>query len=256
MAEDKRSFLLYSDLIHTIKKVPDEVAGKLLKHILEYVNDLHPTTDDLMLEVLFEPIKQQLKRDLTKYEGIREKKSIAGKASARARKRAKEQSQQVLTGVESDDECSTLSTVNVNVSVNDNVNDINNNISTPVETGEKKSPIKNQSPPQEKEKEKSSGKKEKIDWDALLKLINKHTGRKFQVINKKTKDKYIRTLKEGYTRESIGNAIKNAPKAQNHIDNGCQHLTPEFFSRPDKIDMYSSPTTNAEEKIVAPKMNT
>jgi len=64
MAEDKKSFLLYCDLIHTIEKLPDEKAGVLFKHILKYVNDKNPTIEDLVVELVFEPIKQQLKRDL------------------------------------------------------------------------------------------------------------------------------------------------------------------------------------------------
>lgn len=67
MATDKRSFLLYCDIQHTIRKLSDEQAGKLFKHILSYVNDESPTTDDMIIDLVFEPIKQQLKRDLIVY---------------------------------------------------------------------------------------------------------------------------------------------------------------------------------------------
>lgn len=73
MAKDKKSFLLYCDIIHTVKKLSDEQAGILLKHILLYVNDENPTIDNLVIELVFEPIKQQLKRDLKRYEGTCEK---------------------------------------------------------------------------------------------------------------------------------------------------------------------------------------
>jgi uncharacterized phage protein (TIGR02220 family) len=73
MAENKKSFLLYCDIIHTVEKLTDEQAGKLLKHTLKYVNDLNPTPEDILTEIAFEPIKQSLKRDLLKYEGIRVK---------------------------------------------------------------------------------------------------------------------------------------------------------------------------------------
>ena len=63
MAENKKSFLLYSDLSLTVNKLPDEIAGKLFKIILDYVNDKYPLIDDLLLEVAFEPIKQLLNRD-------------------------------------------------------------------------------------------------------------------------------------------------------------------------------------------------
>ncbi len=59
MAEEKKGFLLYSDIIHTIEKLTDEQAGVLFKHILKYVNDLNPTCEDLITEIVFEPIKQK-----------------------------------------------------------------------------------------------------------------------------------------------------------------------------------------------------
>lgn len=95
----------------------------------------------------------------------------------------------------------------------------------------------------EKEKEEveqtNSGKPEKIDFDILLKFLNKKTGRNYRIVTDKIKGKYHSLLKQGYSKTDIGNAITNAVKAQNHIDNGFQYLTLEFFSRPDKIDMYS-----------------
>lgn len=91
MAEGKKSFLLYCDLIHTVKKLPDEKAGQLLKHILSYVNDENPETDDLLIEIAFEPIKHQLKRDLEKWEDKKDGFSDAGKESGKARKLLKPQ---------------------------------------------------------------------------------------------------------------------------------------------------------------------
>jgi len=78
MAENKKSFVLYADLLHTVQKLPDEKAGVLLKTILEYVNDLNPEVNDLLVDLVFEPIKQQLKRDLKKYKSFSEKQSLNG----------------------------------------------------------------------------------------------------------------------------------------------------------------------------------
>tara|TARA_R110001606_G_scaffold287110_1_gene435266 strand:+ start:1252 stop:1866 length:615 start_codon:yes stop_codon:yes gene_type:complete len=111
----KKSFVLYSDLKQLLDKLPDEIAGKLFKMVLDYVNDLDPQTDDLVLQIAFEPIKQQLKRDLLKWEESLAGKSKAGKISAAQRGLF----QQDSTGV---DNRSTDSTVSVNVSVTDNVN--------------------------------------------------------------------------------------------------------------------------------------
>ena len=75
MAENKKSFVLYNDLIETVKKLPDDKKWQLFQHILEYVNDLDPKTDDLLIEIAFEPIKQSLKRDLKKREKKTEQRS-------------------------------------------------------------------------------------------------------------------------------------------------------------------------------------
>ena len=87
MADNKKSFLLYCDLIHTVEKLSDDQAGKLFKHVLEYVNDLNPETEDLLTQVCFEPIKQSLKRDLKKWTKQHEQRIAAGKKSAEVRKR-------------------------------------------------------------------------------------------------------------------------------------------------------------------------
>ena len=127
MAEGKASVVIYADLIHTVKKMPKEKAGELFLTILEYINDLNPVIDDLLIEVAFEPIKQQMKRDLKKWEAIKDKRSEAGKASAEAKKLAKENEQTSTksTSVEIVKQTSTKSTVNVNgnVTVNGNVNE-------------------------------------------------------------------------------------------------------------------------------------
>ena len=118
MATNKKSFILYADIKTTIDKLDNEYAGKLFKHILAYVNDENPTIDDLLLEVAFEPIKRQFKRDLEKWQQIKSKRSEAGKASAESRK----QKATKPTSVESVQQSSTNPTVNVNVNDNVNVN--------------------------------------------------------------------------------------------------------------------------------------
>ena len=77
--ENKKSFILYADLLHTVSKMPSDKAGDLFKHILKYVNDEDPQTEDLIVELTFEPIKQQLKRDLDKWEEKKGKQSEKGK---------------------------------------------------------------------------------------------------------------------------------------------------------------------------------
>ena len=124
MATDKKSFVLYSDLKHTIDKLPNEKAGELFKHILSYVNDENPQATDLLIDITFEPIKQQLKRDLRKYEGIKIKRSEAGKKSAELR----QQKATKTTSVESVEQKPTNPTVSVNVNDTVNVNVIKKSI--------------------------------------------------------------------------------------------------------------------------------
>jgi hypothetical protein len=92
MAENKKSFLLYCDLIHVVKKLSDEQAGKLLKHILSYVNDENPEMSDILLDLVFEPIKQNLKRDLQKWENICERNRVNGEKGGRPKKEPKKPS--------------------------------------------------------------------------------------------------------------------------------------------------------------------
>ena len=106
MAQGKKSFLLYCDIQSTIKKLSDENAGKLFKIILSYVNDENPVVDDMLLDLVFEPIKLQLKRDLRRYESIVESRRMAGLASAEKKK----QNQQVLTSVDKCQQDATKST--------------------------------------------------------------------------------------------------------------------------------------------------
>lgn len=117
MAKDKKSFVLYCDLLPTVEKLTDEEAGKLFKHVLRYVNDLDPEADRLT-ELMFEPIKQALKRDLQKYENICKRNAENGKKGGRPKKPKKtKKTQSVISKPKKAD--------NDNDSDIDSVNDIN-----------------------------------------------------------------------------------------------------------------------------------
>src|SRR5690349_5257758 len=79
MAENKKGFILYANYIGTIKQLPDDVAGRLFKHIFSYVNDENPISDELLLNVVFEQIKNHLKADLEKYILSKHDKSLSGR---------------------------------------------------------------------------------------------------------------------------------------------------------------------------------
>ena len=79
MAADKKGFILYADQKVLFDQLSNEKAGELIKFILAYVNDENPVTEDLILNLAFTPIKQQLKRDLVKFEQVKTARSAAGK---------------------------------------------------------------------------------------------------------------------------------------------------------------------------------
>jgi hypothetical protein len=70
MADGKNKIIIYRDWLTTFEALQDEEAGKLVKHLFRYVNDLNPEPPDRLTALLFEPIKQALKRDLKRYEEI------------------------------------------------------------------------------------------------------------------------------------------------------------------------------------------
>jgi len=78
--------VVYKDWFSSFEKLIDEEAEKLIKHFFRYINDINPIAPDRMTELLFEPIKQQLKRDYVKYQETIVKLSDAGKKSAELRR--------------------------------------------------------------------------------------------------------------------------------------------------------------------------
>lgn len=243
MAEDKNGFVLYADLIHTINKMPNDKAGELFKHILSYVNDLDPKTDDLIIQLTFEPIKQQLKRDLQKYNKSKEESSLKGRIGnlkrwnidlykkyesneislEDAENIAKNRKVSLPDNQQSQSIAKIAVNVNDSVSVNDKV--INNNII------------------------------ESIDFDVLLDSINKSFGRNFKLISDKVKKSFNARLKEGYGKEDIKFCIINLKKDSFHKENGYKYCTPEFISRSSTLDKYSESSTINNDNVYIPQQD-
>ena len=118
MAKDKKSFVLYCDQQGVFNKLPDEIAGRLIKHIFAYVNDENPPCDDLLLSIAFEPIQQSLKRDLKKYEVYIGKQKENGAKGGRPKK--EEETQKYPTLFFKNPKKTDSVSVNVSVSENDN----------------------------------------------------------------------------------------------------------------------------------------
>ena len=112
MATNKKSFVLYTDIIESIRLLDNAKAGELFKHILSYVNDENPSTNDVIINLAFTPIKQSLKRDLIKYDTYINKQSENGKKGGRPKT---QKTQPFISKPKKAD--------SVSVSVSDSVND-------------------------------------------------------------------------------------------------------------------------------------
>lgn len=131
MAENKNKVIVYVDWINTFDSLTDEEAGKLIKHFFKYINDNNPEAPDRLTKLLFEPIKQTLKRDLVKWNESSEKHSINGRIggikSGEARKamalnnEANEANASVTKQNEANEAVSVSDSVSVNDSVTNNV---------------------------------------------------------------------------------------------------------------------------------------
>lgn len=91
----KESFVLYTDMDEQLGMLDNEEAGKLMKAIFSYMRCGKPDvelTGATKMAFLF--IRKTLDRDGEKYEQVKEGRSRAGRASAEARKRKKEETEQ------------------------------------------------------------------------------------------------------------------------------------------------------------------
>jgi hypothetical protein len=205
MAENKKSFVLYADLLQNIDHLTLKEKGILFTHLLEYVNDMRPILKDRLILTAWKPIERQLKRDLVKFEQVKVKRSDAGKESARIRALNKDkESLTNPTRVKSVEQDSTNPTVNVNV--NENVNE-NVNVN-------------------------------EINSTKLLSVFNSILGKKTRVIPDKANKQLTAALKAGYSKDDIVKAITNASKDPHHIESNYKYLTLEFITRPDKLDRF------------------
>mgnify|MGYP003633023339 FL=1 len=201
MAENKKSFVLYADLINNIDHLSNEEKGILFNHLLEYVNDMNPVLTDRVVLSAWKFIQSQLKRDLVKFEEVKEVRSKAGKESARVRALNKDkESLTNPTRVESVQQDSTNPTVNVNENVN-----VNDNV---------------------------------INSTKLLSVFNSILGKKTRVVPDKANKQLKAALKAGYSKDDIVTAITNASKDPHHVESNYKYLTLEFITRPDKLDRF------------------
>jgi uncharacterized phage protein (TIGR02220 family) len=220
MAKGKKSFTAYCDWIDTFEPLTNEEAGKLIKHLLFYVNDKNPITEDRLINLLFSPLKSTLKRDLEKWLKRCESNKTNGSKGGRPKKTKEKQEEPKKP---------------------------NGLIRNP------KNPTKGDSDSDsdsDKEVIINTPTKVEIDFDILLKYINLKTKRGFRVVNDKVKRSFKARLKEGYTKDDVKNAIINSVKSKYHKESNYQFLTPEFFSRSSTLDKYCNVSKiNTKDKV-------
>ncbi len=118
MAENKKSFILYVDQIHLFEGLDDDEAGRLIKHIFKYVNDLNPEFEDKITRIAFEPIKQQLKRDLIRWgekKVVRSESGRLGGIKSGETRRKQKEANEANASITKQTEANEAVNVNVNV---------------------------------------------------------------------------------------------------------------------------------------------
>lgn len=85
--KNKKSFIMYTDYQKHINRLSDEEAGKLIKAVLEYTNTNNEPELSPAADMAFSFIKEQIDRDLEKWEDTCHKRSEAGKLGGRPKTR-------------------------------------------------------------------------------------------------------------------------------------------------------------------------
>ncbi len=133
MAKGKNTVLVYRDWMATFEALEDDEAGRLIKHFFKFINDENPIAPDRITKIVFEPIRQQLERDLTAWKKELPTKIESGrnggiKSGETRRKKIEERSK---TKQNEENEANTLilheneANEGVKVKVKVNVKDIN-----------------------------------------------------------------------------------------------------------------------------------
>lgn len=101
-----------------------------------------------------------------------------------------------------------------------------------------------------KEEEEYKEVKNNISKDiyvGFIKSFNEIKGSKYKA-TEKVKKQFNARMKEGFTVDQMLAALKNAMQSEYHIKNNLRFLTPEFFTRSDKIELYCNDSGEKNKK--------
>lgn len=214
---EKKTFVFYKGWAEAIKEMPDDIRLEVYDCIVEYAFSGKVPSLKPMAKIAFNFIKNDIDMATDKYNKKVEINRINGANGGRPKKT---ENQQITETQQNPKNPVGFSETQRNPHDNDNEHDNDNDIKT-LPNGKSRF-------------------HDKIDFSKLIDFINKKTNRNFKTVGDAVKRKYNARLKDGYTKEDILNAVHNAVNNQYHKDNGFQYLTPEFFSRADTLEKYSS----------------
>lgn len=229
MKDDKKSFIVYSDLQEVLGELTDEEAGRLLRAMVEYsisgeVGDL-----GMPLKYVFIPIRQQMDRDREKWEDIKEKRSQAGRKggatkgnrNAAKSKTLQEASIRVTKNKQNRQSLAKQAkqAVNVNVNVNGTVN----------------------------ENVKNSGQEPAALSSSLLNYLNEKVGSSHKP-SKEITERIRELLKEGYTEKDFKDVIDKKVEEWQTVPIMRPYLRPSTLFG-DKFQQYAAePKRSARKK--------
>lgn len=122
LMDKQKSFVMYYDMLWQLLKLTDEEAGRLLKAIYIYKTSGEIVEMDRLLDLIFEPIRNTLDRDMEKWEKYIEKQQENGKKWGRPKKENENPSLTQKTQAFSQ-KPKKADSVSVNVNVNDSESD-------------------------------------------------------------------------------------------------------------------------------------
>ena len=212
----KKSFIFYGNWAAMIEKLPDEVAGQLVKVMCGYAIRGEVVEAEPTVSAIFESIRPMLDRDHEKY--IKKVERI-NELNAKRQNDIKTKSER------NRDEIVTKSTRSrddiVGVNVNDNVNDNVNVLS--------KDNIK-----------EHVGKPDTFDHDLkeLVDYLNQKTQSNFKPKTEETRKSIKARLKEGYTVDDFKRVIDSKSSDWSDSERMREYLRPSTLFRPSNFEAY------------------
>jgi uncharacterized phage protein (TIGR02220 family) len=92
------------------------------------------------------------------------------------------------------------------------------------------------------------------DYAAFVQMMQEVTGREFKGCEI-SQSQFAARIKDGYTMEDFRRAATNAAATDFHREKNLRYLTPEFITRPDKLETYRTDTPAGSLQDASRKIN-